>query len=102
MSNDIKSLLPSDPRRSGVAATGSPARENKASGPAGPAAAPSNEEKVTFTDTAQKMARMSAEAAKGPTVDQAKVKELRAAVEAGLYRADPRAIADALIRFERS
>lgn len=102
MSNDIKNLLPGDLRRSGVAASNLPARENRGSGPAGPAAAPSNDEKVTLTDTAQKLARMSAEAAKGPTVDQAKVKELRAAVEAGLYRADPLAIADALIRFERS
>jgi flagellar biosynthesis anti-sigma factor FlgM len=37
----------------------------------------------------------------GPTVDKARVKKLREAVETGRYRANPLAIADALLRFER-
>ena len=99
MSNEIKSLLPMEPRRNGVvpgaAPSGKQAGSPERAAPEGPA-----QEKVTLTETARKLASLSAEAATGSVVDEAKVRQLRAAIEGGTYRPDPLAIADALIRFE--
>jgi len=102
MSNGIKSLLPMEPRPKGPVQGNAPAQK-----PAGPSQGPgetaraSVEEKVTLTEAGRKIANLSAEASQGAPVNEAKVREIREAIESGRYAADPAAIANALMRFEQ-
>ena len=100
MSNNIKSLLPMEPRRNPAVPSGVPAGKQTGPGRDAPAAGPV-QEKVTLTEAARKLANLSAEAAHGWPMDEAKVEQLRAAIESGRYQADPVAIAAALVRFEQ-
>lgn len=100
MTNDIKGFLPMEPRRSGGVSNGTAA--GKPASQAAGAPRQGADEKVTLTETAQKFANLSAEAAKGSVVDEAKVLQLRSAIDSGQYQPDPVAIADALIRFEKA
>ena len=63
-----------------------------------PASSPS--EVVTLTDLAARLRRLAASVDKLPVVDQAKVAELREAIESGSYAIDERAIAEQLSVFE--
>jgi len=53
---------------------------------------------VTLTEAARTLASLPMALSDGPVVDDTKVSRLREAVQAGLYKPDPLAIADALIR----
>jgi flagellar biosynthesis anti-sigma factor FlgM len=100
MSNEIKSLLPMEPRRNGPVQGSAPAQ--KPGGPGqGDAGRASVEEKVTLTEAGRKIANMSAEASQGAPVDEAKVRQVREAIESGRYQADAAAIARALMSFEQ-
>lgn len=102
MSNGIKSLLPMEPRPKGPVQGNAPAQ--KSAGPSqgqGEAARASVEEKVTLTEAGRKIANLSAEASQGAPVNEARVREIREAIESGRYAADPAAIANALMRFEQ-
>lgn len=102
MSNGIKSLLPMEPRPKGPVQGNAPAQKpaGSAQGEGGSARA-SVEEKVTLTEAGRKIANLSAEASKGVPVDEAKVRQVRDAIESGRYQADAAAIAKALMRFEQ-
>jgi len=100
MTNDIKGFSPMEPRRNGGVANGGGA--GKPAGKPESAGRESTGEKVTLTETAQKFANLSAEAAKGSEIDEARVEQLRSAIDSGQYQPDPVAIADALIRFEKA
>jgi flagellar biosynthesis anti-sigma factor FlgM len=100
MSNNIKSLLPMEPRPNTVVPGSAPAGKQAGSGRDAPVAGPV-QDKVTLTEAARKLASLSAEVAQGWPMDEAKVKQLRAAIESGQYQADPVAIAAALMRFEQ-
>jgi negative regulator of flagellin synthesis FlgM len=100
MSNNIKSFLPLEPRRNTVVQN--PVPSGKQAGPGrDPAAAGPAQEKVTLTEAARKLANLSAESAHGWPMNEARISQLRAAIESGQYRADPEAIAAALMRFEQ-
>ncbi len=102
MSNGIKSLLPMEPRPKGPVQGNAPAQ--KPAGPSqgqGETARASFEDTVTLTDAARKIAGLSAEASQGAPVDEARVREIREAIESGRYATDPAAIAKALMRFEQ-
>lgn len=62
----------------------------------------SSGETVQLTTGAQLLSRMEKSLAAAPAVDSAKVAEVKAAIESGNYEIDTGAIADAMIRFERS
>lgn len=101
MANEIKNLLPMEPRRNAVtptrSAAGGPAERSATKG-----AAPSgNDAKVTLTEAGQKLAQLSSEAAAGAPIDEARVASLRAALAEGRYQPDPMSIATALLRFEQ-
>lgn len=100
MSNNIKSFLPLEPRHNPVVQSAVPAGKQTGSG-RDPAAAGPAQEKVTLTETARKLANLSVESARGWPMDEARISQLRAAIESGQYRADPEAIAAALMRFEQ-
>lgn len=55
---------------------------------------------VTLTDLAARLQRLVASVDQLPVVDQAKVAELREAIEGGSYTIDERAIAEKLSAFE--
>ena len=99
MSNEIKSLFPGEPRRSGVASAGAAGRSAPAAKQAGGHSQPVAE-KVTLTETARKLSTLAAEVGRDTPVDEARVARLRAEIESGEYRVDPGAIAAALLRFE--
>lgn len=101
MSNEIKGFYPMAPRRNGAVSSDASAGKKPATPPAA-TGSHGAKEKVTLTDTAQQLARLSQEAAAGPVVDEGKVQALRAAIESGAYQPDPVAIADALLRFEQA
>lgn len=100
MSNEIKSLFSMEPRRNGavqgVAPSGKQAGESREAPAKG-----SVPDKVTLTDAARTISNLSAELAREGSIDEAKVSQLRNAIESGQYRSDPEAIAAALIRFEQ-
>ncbi len=52
--------------------------------------------------SAELLERLEKSLASLPSVDSVRVAEVRAAIENGEYEADPDAIAEAMIRFERS
>ena len=99
MSNEIKSLFPGEPRRSGAVSMGPTGRSNA---PAQHAGGQSHavEEKVTLTETARKLSTLTAEVGHDTPVDEAKVARLRSAIESGDYRVNAEAIAMALLKFE--
>ena len=102
MSNGIKSLLPMEPRPSGPVQGNARTQKPAGSTPGeGDAARASVEEKVTLTEAGRKIANLSAEASTGAPVDEAKVRQIRDAIESGRYQADPVAIAKALMGFEQ-
>ena len=78
----------------------------KVSGNAGAAEAPksraSTSDTVELTSGAKLLERLEKSLADLPDVDGARVAEVRAAIENGEYKIDADAIADAMIRFERS
>ncbi len=57
-------------------------------------------EVVTLTDLAARLQRLTDAVAQLPEVDQARVAELRGAIESGDYRIDDAKIADKLTAFE--
>ncbi|HKK03657.1 MAG TPA: flagellar biosynthesis anti-sigma factor FlgM [Gammaproteobacteria bacterium] len=98
MNSKINNLFPQGPQNGRAAASNSPAREAPgARRSEAPAARPSDE-KVTLTEAARTFASLPMALSAEPVVDEAKVSQLREAVQAGLYKPDPQAIADALIR----
>ena len=100
MSNEIKSLLSMDPRRNGAVQGNAPAGKQAGASREAPGRELA-QEKVTLTDAARTISNLSAELAREGTMDEARVRALQAAIESGQYRADPVAIADALMRFEQ-
>ena len=72
-----------------------------ASRDAGQSAATTNDT-VELTSGAKLLERLEKSLAGLPDVDAAKVAEVKAAIENGEYQIDADAIADAMIRFERS
>ena len=78
----------------------------KVSGRAGAAEAPQGRaaasDTVELTSGAQLLERLEKSLAGLPDVDSARVAEVKAAIENGEYRIDADAIADAMIRLERS
>ena len=71
--------------------------------PSGPAAGKaSGGDTVQLTSGAQLLSRLEKTLASSPGVDAAKVAEVKAAIAEGNYEIDSGAIADAMIRFERS
>ena len=105
MTNRIGPVDPSAIGKAGnkVEETGS---GRKVSGSAGATEAPqgraSTSDTVELTSSAQLLERLEKGLAGLPDVDAARVTEVRTAIENGEYTIDADAIADAMIRFERS
>ncbi len=57
---------------------------------------------VELTSSARLLERLEKTLAELPGIDSARVAEVKAAIESGDYEIDADAIADAMIRFERS
>ena len=79
----------------------------KVSGDAGaskdaPQSQASTSDTVELTSSAKLLERLEKTLASLPAVDSSRVEEVKAAIENGEYEIDADAIADALIRFERS
>jgi len=79
----------------------------KVSGDAGTSQAASKSQAPTsdtveLTSSAKLLERLEKTLASLPAVDSSRVEEVKAAIENGEYEIDADAIADALIRFERS
>lgn len=100
MCSEIRNLLTGDARRSHATSPG-PGNAAKGGKSQPAAAAPPAGEKVTLTETARKLSGLAAGAAGGPGIDEARVAELRAAIESGRYQPDPAAIAAALLDIEQ-
>lgn len=62
----------------------------------------SAEDTVALTSRAQLLERLEKSLETLPAVDSQRVAEIRTAIENGDYEIDAKAIADAMIRFERS
>ena len=62
----------------------------------------SAEDTVALTNRAQLLERLEKSLESLPAVDSQRVAEIRTAIENGDYEIDAKAIADAMIRFERS
>jgi negative regulator of flagellin synthesis FlgM len=62
----------------------------------------STSDTVELTSSAKLLERLEKTLASLPAVDSSRVEEVKAAIENGEYEIDADAIADALIRFERS
>lgn len=60
------------------------------------------EDTVALTSRAQLLERLEKSLESLPAVDSQRVAEIRTAIENGEYEIDAKAIADAMIRFERS
>ena len=74
----------------------------KGSAQAGSQAAASGGETVNLTSGGQLLSRLEQSLAAAPAVDSAKVAEVKAAIASGNFEIDSSAIADAMLRFERS
>ena len=74
----------------------------KAPTTSGSGPAPSGGDTVQLTSGAQLLSRLEDSLAAAPAVDSAKVAEVKAAIASGNYEIDTSAIADAMLRFERS
>lgn len=99
MSNEIKSLFPGEPRRSGAVTTGQTG--GKPSQPSGASVQPRNlDEKVTLTEGARMLSTLADQVDHEIPVDEAKVARLRSAIESGGYQVNAEAIATALLKFE--
>lgn len=99
MNSKINNLFPQGPQ-GGRAAGNSSAREAPGARKPEAAAARPTDEKVTLTEAGRTLASLPTDLSAEPVVDEAKVSQLREAVQSGLYKPDPQAIADALIRFD--
>jgi negative regulator of flagellin synthesis FlgM len=64
--------------------------------------ASSSSDTVDITSGAQLLEKLEKSLESLPAVDSQRVAEIKAAIENGDYEIDPQAIADAMIRFERS
>ena len=70
--------------------------------PAGkPAAKGAPSDKVELTNDAKLLEKLDKALANAPDVDEARVAEIKAAIEGGNYEIDADAIADAMLHFER-
>ena len=97
--------------QSSISKLGGKVDEAKTSGTQGSTSAPANPasgkassggDTVQLTSGAQLLSRLEQTLANSPSVDAAKVAEVKAAIAEGNYEIDSGAIADAMIRFERS
>lgn len=75
--------------------------DNKPAGKAGSGTAQRGDT-VELTSSAQLLSRLEETLKTAPAVDAAKVAEVKAAIASGNYDIDSSAIADAMLRFERS
>ncbi len=75
--------------------------DNKSAGKADGGAAQRGDT-VELTSSAQLLSRLEDSLKAAPAVDAAKVAEVKAAIASGNYDIDSSAIADAMLRFERS
>ncbi len=80
-------------------AKGEPA---KAAPDAAPASSARSDETVNLTNDAKLLARLDKALESLPAVDQQRVAEIKAAIANGEYEIDADAIADAMIRLDRS
>lgn len=83
-------------------ATSSKVSRDQGAAGAGRPAAPNAADTVELTDGARLLERLEKSLADLPGVDAARVAEVKTAIENGDYQIDADAIADAMIRFERS
>ncbi len=74
----------------------------KGSAKAGSGSAAAGSETVNLTSGGQLLSRLEQSLAAAPAVDSAKVAEVKAAIASGNFEIDSTAIADAMLRFERS
>ncbi len=77
----------------------SPDRGVKGTSPAGP---DSRSDTVELTTSAKLLERLEKSLEALPAVDDARVAEIRSMIRNGEYQVDAKAIADAMMRFERS
>ena len=66
------------------------------------AATPGGNETVNLTSSAKLLERLDKTLASLPVVDQQRVDEIKTAISNGDYQIDARAVADAMVRFDRS
>lgn len=62
----------------------------------------SNQDTVALTSRAQLLERLEKSLQSLPAIDSERVAEIRSAIESGDYEIDAKAIADAMLRFERT
>ncbi|MBT8098760.1 MAG: flagellar biosynthesis anti-sigma factor FlgM [Gammaproteobacteria bacterium] len=89
--NKVEDAAKSQKTGSNAPASGTPAQSQ----------APTNDT-VELTSGAKLLERLEKTLAASPSVDSAKVAEVKAAIENGEYQIDTDAIAEAMIRLERS
>ncbi len=70
--------------------------------PAQAPAAPSSGDTVNLTNSAKLLERLDKSLASLPAVDAERVAEIKSAIESGNYQIDADAIAEAMIRLDRS
>ena len=103
MSNKI-SIVSSDAAPVG-AGRPAPAVRDATTGAGAPAPAPTSSGDagdLHITDSASQLARLEQTLRSLPTVDGARVTQVRTAIEQGSYTVQPRQIADQLLQLERS
>ncbi len=96
---EINGHNPSHPRATGDSRTsGATSREPAARQANG--RAPGLDDKVSLTDTATLIQRLSQRIAESPEVDQSRVEAIRQSLAAGSYRIDPERVAEKMIALE--
>jgi len=100
MANDISGINSSRSQQAGERSISGSKKES--SGSNSSSAASSSADRVSLTDTAERLKALEHQLTMQPEIDKARVSDVQNAISNGNYKVDPERVADKMMNFEAS
>ena len=99
MANDISGINSSRTQQSGDRGLGQVKKDTNDSASSSSSSSGSSD-KVSLTDTAERLQALEQQLAQQPEIDKSKVGEVQSAMSSGGYKVNPERVADKMLAFE--
>lgn len=102
MANDISGINSSRSQQTGDRNVTNNKKESARSADHSAPGASSSRDKVSLTDTAERLKALEHQLAQQPEIDRNRVNDMQDAISSGKYKVDPERVADKMMSFEAS
>jgi len=102
MANDISGINSSRSQQTGDRSVTSKKNESTDSSSRSSAGSSPGSDKVSLTNTAERLKALEEQLAKQPEIDSDRVSDVQNAISKGKYKVDPERVADKMMNFEAS